>query len=82
MMSDLLNISVDNGKYTIIQREDGSGEFWLGQTRSRQRPVLEILRYGEPWMGPLCNIKGSKMILAMAYELELLRERLNQNEQI
>lgn len=58
---DLLNISVDNGKYTIIQREDGSGE---------------ILRNGEPWMSPLCNVQGSKMILAMAYEIEELRTKV------
>lgn len=55
---DLLNIEIDDGKYTLIQRADGSGE---------------ILRYGEPWMAPLCNVAGSKMILAMGYELERLR---------
>jgi hypothetical protein len=60
-MPDLLNISVDDGKYTIIQREDGSGE---------------ILRHGKLWMGPLCSIEGNKMILAMAYEIEKLREEV------
>lgn len=64
---DLLNISVDNGKYTIIQREDGSGE---------------IFRYGEPWMSPLCNVEGSKMILAMAYELEKLHNDLHRKQEV
>jgi hypothetical protein len=40
--------------------------------RQKKAGDLEILRYGEPWMSD--SIKGSKMILAMAYELEELRE--------
>lgn len=55
---DYLNIDIDDGKYTLIQREGGDGE---------------ILRHGEPWLAPLCNVNASKMILAMGYELERLR---------
>lgn len=58
----LLNIEIDGGKYTLIQNDDGSGE---------------ILRYGEKWMSPLCGVNGSKMILAMGYEIERLREEVN-----
>lgn len=60
-MTDLLNISVEDGKYTVIQHQDGSGE---------------ILRNNRPWLAPLCDVRGSKMILAFAYELEAARERI------
>lgn len=33
-MSDLLNVSVDDGKYTVVQGSDGS---------------LKVLRYGKKW---------------------------------
>lgn len=56
-MTDLIRIDIEGSKYTVRQKKAGD---------------LEILRYGEPWMGD--SIKGSKMILAMAYELEELRE--------
>jgi hypothetical protein len=52
------NITVADGKYTILQ--DGSGR-------------LSVLRFGDKWItGP--NIPGSNLILAMAYEIEELRE--------
>lgn len=57
-MADLLNIEIYDGKYRLIQHQDGSGE---------------ILRYDEPWLSPLCNVSASNMILAMGYELERLR---------
>jgi predicted HAD superfamily Cof-like phosphohydrolase len=59
-MTDLLRIDVDDGKYTIVQKEGGG---------------TSILRYGEPWMGEDGSFAGVNCVLAMAYELEELRAR-------
>jgi hypothetical protein len=55
-----IDVTVDDGKYRIIQHHSGE---------------LEILRYGEKWMGGPAGFAGSKMIIAMACELEELRAR-------
>lgn len=58
-MTELLRIDVDNGKYAIVQHENGG---------------TEILRYGEPWMGQGGgDFPGVNAVLAIAYELEELR---------
>lgn len=51
-----MNLDIEGGKYTFVQRENGACEFY---------------RHGEQWMdiGP-----GTKAIIAMACELESLRE--------
>jgi hypothetical protein len=56
-----LDVEVDGGKYRIIQGSSGE---------------LHIERHGEPWLrsGSHVGIVGSKMIIAMACELEELRE--------
>lgn len=51
---ELLRVSTNDGKYTIVQREDGH---------------TEALRHGEPWMN-LVDVPGSKMILSIAQDLE------------
>ena len=60
MMNDRIRIDVDDHKYTIVQPETGNSY---------------ALRYGEPWLD-LTNTPGVNMILAMAYEIEYLREQL------
>lgn len=63
-MPERLRIDVDNGKYTIVQPEDGQAY---------------ALRYGEPWLSAE-QMTGTNMILAMAYELDELRAKLEQAE--
>src|SRR3546814_2462280 len=59
MSKPLLRIDIDNGKYTLVQHEDGG---------------TEILRYGQRWMGSPSGFAGVNAVLAMGYELEELRE--------
>lgn len=54
----MLNVSIDNGKYTVIQNDDGT---------------VSVNRYGECWR----EVTGDKLILALAYEIDRLREELN-----
>ncbi len=66
-MTDLLRVPVDDGKYTIVQDAQGR---------------LTVLRYGEAWLGYGSDkadavVPGSKMLIAMACELEELREKLD-----
>lgn len=56
-----LEVSVDNGKYTIIMKENGS---------------MEALRHGETWR----DLTGDGMVLALAQEIEELREKLKKYE--
>lgn len=63
-MPDHLRIDIDDGKYTIVQPEDGQAY---------------ALRYGKPWLSAE-QMTGTKMILAMAYELEELRAKLKSVE--
>lgn len=56
-MPDLLNVSVANGKYTVIM---DSGAH------------LKALRNGEPWR----DIVGDKLVLALAQEIQELRDRI------
>ena len=58
MMTDLIRVDIDGGKYTVVQVA-GSG--------------TRILRYGEPWIGQDGGFPGVNCVLAMAYELEELR---------
>lgn len=61
----ILEIKVDNGKYTIYQEE--SGHVWAD-------------RYDdEKWLD-VTMTPGSKMILSMAYELEMLRDSLHKEK--
>ncbi len=60
-MTDRLRVSVAEGKYTIIQPEDG--------------PMF-FLRYDAPWSDPGESIRYGNMILAMAYEVDELRTSL------
>lgn len=65
-MTDLIRIAVDDGKYTIVQDAQGR---------------LSVLRYGEYWLGHGSDkeafIPGSKMLIAMACELEELRAKVD-----
>lgn len=53
-------ISVDNGKYTFIQRPEGG---------------CVALRYGEDWLSSV-NMTGTGMLLAFAHELQAARARV------
>jgi hypothetical protein len=66
-MTDRIRIDIDNGKYTVVQPE-------ASQTY--------ILRHGEPWLGDNnSGFAGSNAVLAMAYELEELREKVRKGEE-
>jgi hypothetical protein len=62
-MPDLLNVTTDDGKYTLIQREGGA---------------MEALRHGEPWPagvdGSPPHTYVSKRLLVFAQDLERARE--------
>lgn len=60
---DQLRISVADGKYTVVQPAPNSGD------------PAHVLRYGEPWLKSLHDIPGGNVVLAMAYEIEELRNR-------
>ena len=60
MSEPLLDITVSDGKYRIIQQAGGG---------------TVALRYGEDWLN-VTTTPGSNMILAMAYELEELRAKV------
>lgn len=57
-MSNRLEVSVDNNKYTVIMDQNGG---------------LRCLRYGEEWR----DLLGDGMVLALAQEIEALREAGN-----
>lgn len=57
ILGNLVEVSVDDGKYTFIQRGDGS---------------TYALSYGEPWMES-CQVPGANMWLAMAHRIEELQ---------
>ena len=57
----LVRIQVDNGKYTIYQEQNG--HVWAD--RYDQQKWLDVT-----------NTPGSKMMLAMAYEIEELKDKL------
>lgn len=59
-MTDRLKIDVSDGKYTVVQEHGGR---------------VRVDRYGQPWMDK-GSFAGSKVVSAMAYELEELRSRL------
>lgn len=52
--NDLIRLDVDGGKYTYVQRADGS---------------IYALRYSGHWIDDL-SVPGANMFLSMAYELE------------
>ncbi len=56
--SDLLSVTVYDGKYTVIQENTGN---------------VKALRYGEEWR----DCCGDGLILALAQEVQSLREELN-----
>ncbi len=53
----ILNIELENGKYTV--QFDETGKFWA-------------LRNGESWR----DLTGDKLVLAMAHEIERLRDEV------
>ena len=59
-MADVLNVTVENGKYTVIQRADGS---------------TTALRYGEPWPA-FEGRSLDNLHTALAWEVAELREQL------
>lgn len=59
MPEPLLNIVVADGKYRIVQDADGH---------------VRAFRHEEPWLD-VTTTPGSRMILAMAYEIEELRSK-------
>ena len=58
-MADVLNVTVENGKYTVIQRADGS---------------TTALRYGEPWPA-FEGRSLDNLHTALAWEVAELREQ-------
>lgn len=61
MSTDRLNVSVADGKYTVIQRQEGTAH---------------ILRHGEPWALYPEGKTIPNVTLALAYEVQELRDRL------
>lgn len=59
-MSDLISVTVDDGKYTIQQTEPGK---W------------EALRYGEPWPA-YAGSGPNNLEVALAYEVDKLRRQV------
>jgi hypothetical protein len=62
MSEPILDLTVDDGKYRIIQLASGGAE---------------ILRYGRTCL-TVSGTPGSNAILAMAYELDELRQRVSE----
>lgn len=60
-MTDRLNVTVGDGKYTIIQVEEGR---------------MKFLRWGEHWPAADNAFQFCGLILVMAQEIESLREQL------
>jgi hypothetical protein len=60
-MADRLRITTTGGKYTVIQTEKGN---------------LTFLRHGEEWPAANRDFAHVGMILALAQEIEALRDRL------
>jgi hypothetical protein len=59
-MPDMLRLQLEDGKYTIIQTEDGSSSL--------------VLRYGDSWVDSLAMVPMGKMVLGMGYRIEELQE--------
>lgn len=57
-------IDIDGGKYSIVVGND-NGEW-----------TFKALRYGEEWIDNLTKADGSNMIMAMAYEIQSLRNKV------
>lgn len=60
MSKELLNVTVEGGKYTVIQHEDGSAT---------------ALRYGEEWPA-FKNVGPDNLHMALAREVASLRKQL------
>lgn len=58
------HIKIADGKYEIIMGS-GNGQF-----------IFKALRYGEEWLPNITNLEGANMIMAMAYEIQRLRNEL------
>ncbi len=58
---EILNVTVYDEKYTVIQHANGR---------------TEALRYGEKWR----DCTGDGLILALAQEIELLKEKLRRGD--
>jgi hypothetical protein len=64
-------IDIDGGKYSIVIGNDNGK--W----------IFKALRYDEEWIENLTATDGSNMIMAMAYEIQSLRnEVLNLNNEL
>ena len=66
MTNDLLNITWDNGKYSLIQDA-------TGKTSAR--------RHGEPWPAGDDLVFGCNYILSLGQALEAARERVQELEE-
>lgn len=55
--------------------ELGNGKYTVIHDNGRG---LHALRYGEVWL----NLAGDNLVMAMAYEIEELKERLNEAESL
>lgn len=62
-MSERLRVTTFDGKYTVIQTEDGD---------------LRFLRHGEPWSAADRDLRYVGMILAMAHDLETYKTALEE----
>lgn len=58
-----LNVTVGDGKYTVIQEANGR---------------LRALRYGEPWPARDDSLIGDNLVLALAQEVQALREKIDE----
>ncbi|MER9768988.1 hypothetical protein NKJ09_23320 [Mesorhizobium sp. M0189] len=61
MSADRLNVSVSDGRYTIIQKQDGS---------------CRLLRHGEDWPAYPAGQSIPNIVLALGYEVQALRDKL------
>lgn len=61
--SVMLDVSVDDGKYRLIYHADAK--------------TPQAFRHGEPWPAFEATMLGSKVIMALAFEIDALREKVN-----
>lgn len=59
-------IDIDKGKYSIVVGNDNDKCTW----------TFKALRYGEDWIEDLYKVDCSNLILAMAYEIQRLKNQL------
>lgn len=57
-----------------IKIEDGKYEIVIGSRNGQF--IFKALRHGEEWLPNITNLDGANMIMAMAYEIQRLRNEL------